>query len=57
MTQTKKLSERIILIVYLPPELPEGRYTIRETRAANGYYLDEVPKTVDFKAVKVTEII
>ena len=44
-------------IVDLPSELPEGRYTIRETRAADGYYLDEVPKTVDFKAGKVTEII
>ena len=44
-------------IVDLPSELPEGRYTIRETRAADGYYLDEMPKTVEFKAGQVTEII
>jgi len=37
--------------------LVEGRYTIRETRAAAGYYLDEVPKTIEFVAGTVTEII
>jgi len=34
-----------------------GRYTIRETRAAPGYYLDEMPRTVEFRAGQVTEII
>jgi uncharacterized surface anchored protein len=37
--------------------LPEGRYTIRETRAANGYYCDDMPRTVEFKSGKVTEIV
>jgi len=37
--------------------LVEGRYTIRETRASAGYYLDEIPKTVEFVAGVVTEII
>ena len=36
--------------------IPEGRYTIRETKAAAGYYLDEIPKTVEFTSGKVTEI-
>ena len=36
--------------------LTEGRYSIRETRAAEGYYLDQTPKTVEFVAGKVTEI-
>jgi len=37
-------------------ELPEGRYTIRETRTAKGYYLDEVPRTVEVVSGKVTEV-
>jgi uncharacterized surface anchored protein len=37
--------------------LTEGRYTIRETRAAPNYYLDDVPKTVEFIRGKVTEIV
>jgi uncharacterized repeat protein (TIGR01451 family) len=36
--------------------LSEGRYTIRETKAAAGYYLDEIPKTIEFVSGKVTEI-
>jgi uncharacterized repeat protein (TIGR01451 family) len=36
--------------------IEEGRYTVRETKAAAGYYLDETPKTVEFIAGKVTEI-
>ncbi|MDR0859182.1 MAG: hypothetical protein LBN97_09140, partial [Oscillospiraceae bacterium] len=36
--------------------LTEGRYTLRETRAAPNYYLDEIPKTVEFVRGKVTEI-
>lgn len=36
--------------------LPSGRYTIRETRAAPGYYLDEVPKTIEFVSGKMTEL-
>ena len=36
--------------------LPEGRYTIRETRAAKGYYLDEMPRTIELKSGQVTEI-
>ncbi|GHU37876.1 hypothetical protein FACS1894105_10770 [Clostridia bacterium] len=37
--------------------LTAGRYTIRETRASAGYYLDDMPRTVEFKAGKITEII
>jgi uncharacterized surface anchored protein len=36
--------------------IPEGRYTIRETKAAQGYYLDDMPRTVDFVKDRVTEI-
>ncbi|MDR0905245.1 MAG: Cys-Gln thioester bond-forming surface protein [Oscillospiraceae bacterium] len=37
--------------------LTEGRYTLRETRAADGYYRDDMPRTVEFKSGKVTEIV
>jgi hypothetical protein len=43
-------------VIDFPTDIPAGRYTIRETRAAAGYYLDEIPKTVEFVAGKVTEI-
>jgi uncharacterized repeat protein (TIGR01451 family) len=36
--------------------LSEGRYTIRETRAAAGYYRDDIPRTVEFRSGQVTEI-
>jgi hypothetical protein len=36
--------------------LTEGRYTIRETRAAAGYYRDDVPRTVEFVSGKITEV-
>jgi uncharacterized cupredoxin-like copper-binding protein len=38
-------------------EFSEGRYTIRETKPANGYYRDDMPRTVEFKSGKVTEIV
>jgi uncharacterized surface anchored protein len=37
--------------------LSDGRYTIRETRPAEGYYSDDTPRTVEFKSGKVTEIV
>ena len=37
--------------------LTEGRYTIRETRPADGYYRDDVPRTVEFKSGRVTEVV
>ncbi|MDR1668991.1 MAG: hypothetical protein LBR76_03450 [Oscillospiraceae bacterium] len=37
--------------------LSEGRYTIRETRAAAGYYRDDMPRTVEFKSGRVTEVV
>ena len=37
--------------------LVEGRYTLRETRPANGYYPDDIPRTVEFVAGKVTEVV
>jgi uncharacterized repeat protein (TIGR01451 family) len=37
-------------------DLPEGRYTIRETRPAANYYNDDMPRTIEFKAGMVTEI-
>jgi uncharacterized surface anchored protein len=36
--------------------LSPGRYTIRETRAAPGYYRDDVPRTVEFVSGKITEV-
>jgi uncharacterized surface anchored protein/uncharacterized protein (DUF433 family) len=36
--------------------LTEGRYTIRETRPAQGYYPDDIPRTVIFKSGEYTEI-
>ena len=43
-------------VIDFPNDIPEGRYTIRETRAAAGYSLDDIPKTVEFVAGKITEI-
>jgi uncharacterized surface anchored protein len=40
-----------------PADMPAGRYTLRETRAADGYFLDEIPKTIEFIPGKVTEIV
>jgi uncharacterized surface anchored protein len=37
--------------------LTEGRYTIRETRPADGYYRDDMPRTVEFKSGKITEVV
>ena len=37
--------------------LAPGRYTIRETRPAPGYARDDVPRTVEFVAGRVTEIV
>jgi uncharacterized repeat protein (TIGR01451 family) len=37
--------------------LSAGRYTIRETRPADGYYSDDVPRTVEIVSGKVTEIV
>ena len=37
--------------------LAPGRYTIRETRPAPGYSRDDVPRTVDFVAGRVVEIV
>ena len=36
--------------------IPEGRYTIRETRAAPGYYRDDVPRTIELESGRVTEV-
>jgi len=36
--------------------LPPGRYTILETRAAQGFLRDDQPRTVEFRAGMVTEI-
>jgi uncharacterized surface anchored protein len=44
-------------IIDFPSDLNAGRYTIRETRAAQGYYLDDMPKTIEFTAGKVTEVV
>jgi uncharacterized repeat protein (TIGR01451 family) len=37
--------------------LSEGRYTLRETRPAEGYYRDDMPRTVEFAGGKVTEVV
>jgi len=44
-------------VIDLAAILVEGRYTIRETRAAAGYYRDDVPRTVEFISGKYTEIV
>jgi len=36
--------------------LPAGRYKIIETRPAEGYLRDDIPKTIEFKEGSVTEI-
>lgn len=36
--------------------IAEGRYTIRETRPTQGYYADDVPRTVYFKSGEYTEV-
>ncbi|MCL2488900.1 MAG: SpaA isopeptide-forming pilin-related protein, partial [Oscillospiraceae bacterium] len=38
-------------------DLPAGRYTLRETRPAPGYFGDDVPRTVEITAGEVTEIV
>jgi len=37
--------------------LPAGRYTIQETRAAQGYLIDNMPRTIEFRAGMMTEIV
>ena len=44
-------------VVDLSAVLPAGRFTIRETREAEGYYPDHTPRTVEFVAGKMTEIV
>ena len=44
-------------VIDFPRDISVGRYTLRETRAAEGYYRDDVPRTVEFVAGKVTEIV
>jgi len=36
--------------------LVQGRYTIRETRPANGFFRDDVPRTIEIVAGRITEI-
>ena len=58
------MSSKVIGVFYtdnngridFPKDIPAGRYTIRETRAAAGYTLDEMPKTIEFVPGKITEI-
>jgi uncharacterized repeat protein (TIGR01451 family) len=35
----------------------EGRYTLRETRPADGYYRDDMPRTIEFKSGRFTEVV
>jgi len=37
--------------------LVEGRYTIRETRPAQGFFRDDVPRTIEIVAGQITEIL
>ena len=37
--------------------LEPGRYTIRMTRPAPGFHRDDVPRTVEFRAGQVTEVV
>ncbi|MCL2773474.1 MAG: SpaA isopeptide-forming pilin-related protein, partial [Oscillospiraceae bacterium] len=43
-------------VIDFPDTLEAGRYTIRETRPAPGYYADDMPRTVEFVAGQVTQI-
>ena len=43
-------------IIDLAAILPPGRYTIRETRPAPGYFSDDIPRTIEFTAGQITEI-
>ena len=43
-------------VIDIEGDIPQGRYTIRETRPAANYYNDDVPRTIEIKAGKVTEI-
>jgi TQXA domain-containing protein len=43
-------------VIDFTDDLTAGRYTIRETRAAAGYYRDDTPRTAEFAPGKVTEI-
>jgi uncharacterized repeat protein (TIGR01451 family) len=43
-------------VIDFPTDFPAGRFTIRETRAAAGYYRDDTPRTVEFAPGRVTEI-
>ena len=59
------MSNRVIGVYYtddngridFPNDIPAGRYRIRETHAAAGYHLDDMPRTVEFVPGRVTEII
>jgi len=44
-------------VVDLSAVLSAGRFTIRETREAEGYYPDQLPRTVEFVVGKMTEIV
>ena len=37
--------------------LPSGRFTIRESREAPGYLRDTMPRTIEFRAGMVTEVV
>ena len=37
--------------------LPAGRFTIRETREAPGYLRDTMPRTIEFRAGMMTEVV
>jgi hypothetical protein len=37
--------------------LPVGRFTIRETREAPGYLRDTMPRTIEFRAGMITEVV
>ena len=37
--------------------LVQGRYTIRMTRPASGYHHDDVPRTIEFVAGRITEVV
>ena len=44
-------------VIDLAAILVEGRYTLRETRAAESYYRDDIPRTVEFISGKYTEVV
>ena len=43
-------------IIHLPKELEEGRYTLKEVKAPDGYVLNDAPRNIEIKADETLEL-